>query len=123
MTETPGGVDGTPYGQNGWMDNDQDGVMDETLLLDGVDVLPGTPIPILKARQPSELVILSESFLFPGSQKTGWIISGPNSPVEWRVFPGYRHKQSGFPIGFLDGHAASFRAVENELTITNRSRA
>ena len=115
-----GQIRGQSYAQNNVIDNDQDGSLDVSILLGGVDVQPGTPIPLGKIRQPSEFVFLTASAT--GHQtwpKSDWTISGPLSPPDWFITPDYRHKNAGFPIAFADGHAASFRAVEHENTIAN----
>ena len=115
-----GTLAGQSYSQNNLMDIDQDGSLDQSLLLDGVDVVPGTPMPVLKARQPSEVVILSESNSFHiTANKPEWYICGPSNPPNWISPPDYRHKNAGFPIAYLDGHASSHRAVEHINTITN----
>jgi len=107
------GVDGTPYGQNGFMDNDGDGFVASGEPTP--DVYAGKPINTAKVKHAGELVIISESYGFPGIPKMAWAIGGPLNPAGYEHFPELRHK-SGFPIGFLDGHAKSYKAVENENT-------
>ena len=98
------------------MDNDGDGIV--THGEPTPDVYPGKPINTAIVRHADELVIISESFGYPWSTKLGWGISGPSNAYSWRHPPEFRHRD-GFPIGFLDGHAKSFRPVTHPNTDTD----
>ena len=108
----PWGIDGSPYGQVGFMDNNQDG--DVT---DNGDLLAGKPLSLLRVKRPAELLIISESFWHPWyPYKTAWGLGGPANSMSYRQYPTLRHKKSGFPLGFLDGHVASYKPVTHPNT-------
>lgn len=109
---TPYGIDGTPYGQNGWMDNDQDGTVNSTK----GELVAGDFIRTIKARVHGELLIISESYWHPWSpNKTAWEICGPGNPKNYRMWPELRHK-AGYPVGFLDGHVRSYKTKRHPNT-------
>jgi prepilin-type N-terminal cleavage/methylation domain-containing protein/prepilin-type processing-associated H-X9-DG protein len=113
----PWGIDGTSYGQNGFMDNDRNGNYDSTIAKGGVDVWAGNPIPQDRIESPATLVFISESYWHPWfPNKTAWTISGPSNPATGRQFPFRRH-ENGFPLGFADGHSETAGAVEHDNTI------
>jgi len=108
----PYGLDGSPHGQNGFIDNDG-----QNSIYDPGDISSGMSIPVLKVKHASEFVVISESFAYPGDAFlfASYTIGGPLNP------PGYLHKselrhKGGFPVGFLDGHARSYRPFEHPDT-------
>ena len=108
----PWGLDGTPYGQNSWMDNDGDGVI-TAKGTNTPDLFGGKPLDLATVLHPSELLFISESHFDPSRYKTAWSLGGPAEPVI--SFPELRHPD-GFPAGFLDGHAKSYGKKEHDNT-------
>lgn len=107
----PWGINGSPYGQIGYMDNDRDGQM-----YGAKDLWAAKCLPVLRVKRPGELLVISESYWnpwYPG--KTAWMLGGPANPKPWRQYPELRHRDR-FPIGFLDSHAAAYGAKEHPNT-------
>jgi len=109
-------VAGTPYGQLGAADNNQDGEI--STIPSGPDLFPGRTLKLFEVRQPSRVVFISESYWHPWTpSKTAWMISGPSNPSNWRASPELRHRDK-FPVGLLDGHVETFKAVTHVNTET-----
>ena len=108
------GTAGTPYGMLGAADNNQDGAVHEEI--NGVDYYGSCPLNVLRVKHPSGLILISESYWHPWwPTKTAWMICGPVNPANCRQNPELRH-QDRFPVGFLDGHAASAMAKTHPVT-------
>jgi prepilin-type N-terminal cleavage/methylation domain-containing protein/prepilin-type processing-associated H-X9-DG protein len=110
-------TDGTPYGQLGAADNNHDRAI--STIPSGPDLFPGMTLKLLRVKQASSVVFISESYWHPWTpDKTAWMISGPVNPDNWRAFPELRHSDR-FPVGLLDGHAETFKAVTHPETEAN----
>ena len=107
------GIEGTPYGQLTFIDQDGDGVVMNSEPTP--DLYGGKPLKIEIVKHASELLIISESHVVPGLFKANWALGGPLNPMGYRSWPILRHP-GGFPVGFLDGHAKSYRPVEKPST-------
>lgn len=104
----PWGINGSPYGQNGYMDINKNGVVDPK-----VDLYAAKSIRMTKIKSPSEFLLISESYWNPSfPYSTAWMLGGPSNPTFWQQYPENRHKGK-FPIGFADGHAAAYGAKEH----------
>ena len=88
------------YGQNGFIDNDLDGT------IGAQDLHSAIPIQVPMVSSPSRFLVISESYWPDPFPKQGWALGGPGNGANWRQFPKMRH-ENRFPLGFLDGHAAS----------------